>query len=193
VIRTVLTIAVTALAGVTLATSAEACISCEYVPEVVRQHSTLNAAPSYRRARSYAVRTERIQRARKRIAKRDANEKPVKTAKVEKSEKADKSAKVVKQAKASKAPKPIQQAKVHAAPVEKKPAVIGKIAKLAVPDGDENSRIENESSSITVASVEVTPQHSSKAVTASHESAAKPSDCKKFFASVGMTLTVPCE
>ena len=59
-IRTVITIAVTALAGVTLATSAEACISCEYVPEVVRQHSTLNAAPSYRRARSYAVRTERI-------------------------------------------------------------------------------------------------------------------------------------
>jgi hypothetical protein len=26
-----------------------------------------------------------------------------------------------------------------------------------------------------------------------NEIAAKPTDCKKFFASVGMTLTVPCE
>jgi len=40
-IRSIFTIAAVALSSATLATSAEACISCEYVPEVVRQHATV--------------------------------------------------------------------------------------------------------------------------------------------------------
>ena len=148
-------------AGTLLSSAAQACISCEYVPEVVRAHQTNNDGPSYRKSHSYSASAERAVRAsKKRIAKSEPVAKSVKSAKVEKQ---DKPAKIAKVAKAE--------------PVE-------------VANEDEANTVESEGSSITVAAAAVEAIDSVKAVSAA---SVKPTDCKKFFASVGMTLTVPCE
>jgi hypothetical protein len=58
--RTLLAITTATLGLTAFATAAQACISCEYVPEVVREHSTFNAkrhrAPSYAAAAKLRVR-----------------------------------------------------------------------------------------------------------------------------------------
>ncbi len=91
--RTLLAAAATFVAATAFfASAAQACISCEYVPEVVRQHSTHNEAPSYHKSRSYSAGIQRSERAsRARVVKSERADKPVKAAKVEK---ADKPAKV---------------------------------------------------------------------------------------------------
>ena len=150
-------------AGTLLSSAAQACISCEYVPEVVRGHQTNNDGPSYHKSHSYSASAERAVRAsKKRIAKSEPVAKPAKVAKVEKQ---DKPAKVAKVAKTE----TVKVAKAE--PVETTPA-------------------ESENSAITVAAADAVVK---VAPVAKAETAAKPTDCKKFFASVGMTLTVPCE
>ena len=150
-------------AGTLLSSAAQACISCEYVPEVVRAHQTNNDGPSYHKSHSYSASAERAVRAsKKRIAKSEPVAKSVKAAKVEKQ---DKPAKVAKVAKSES----VKVAKAE--PVEATPA-------------------ETENSAITVAAADTAPKDEP---VAKAEVSAKPTDCKKFFASVGMTLTVPCE
>jgi hypothetical protein len=142
-------------AGTLLSSAAQACISCEYVPEVVRGHQTNNDGPSYHKSHSYSASAERAVRAsKKRIAKSEPVAKSVKAAKVEKQD---------------------------------KPA---KIAKVAKTEPVEATSAESENSAITVAAADTAVK---EAPVAKIEAAAKPTDCKKFFASVGMTLTVPCE
>ncbi|MFN3625170.1 MAG: hypothetical protein ACK4TP_14040 [Hyphomicrobium sp.] len=166
--RTVLAASAALLtAGMLMSTAAEACISCEYVPEVVRHHATSPLAygrgdggVSHGAAVGYSV--------KKRIAKSEYAPKPKKVAKIERLEKPAKLAKVSK----PDAAEPVTVAKSE--PVEKKAAT---------------NNADSESSSITVAAAEVAKvaKDAAAAVTG------KPTDCKKFFASVGMTLTVPCE
>ena len=148
-------------AGTLLSSAAQACISCEYVPEVVRPHATSplaygrgDNAVSHGSSGGYSV--------KRRIAKSEPVAKSVKAAKVEKQ---DKPAKVAKVAKTE----TVKVAKAE--PVETTPA-------------------ESENSAITVAAADAVVK---VAPVAKAETAAKPTDCKKFFASVGMTLTVPCE
>ena len=130
-------------AGTLLSSAAQACISCEYVPEVVRAHQTNTDGPSYRKSHSYSASAERAVRAsKKRFAKSEPVAKSVKAAKVAKTE-----------------------------PVEATSA-------------------ESENSAITVAAADTAVKETPVGKV---EAAAKPTDCKKFFASVGMTLTVPCE
>ncbi len=84
-------------AGTLLSPAAQACISCEYVPEVVRAHQTNNDGPSYHKSHSYSASAERAVRAsKKRIAKSEPVAKSVKAAKVEKQDKPAKVAKVAK-------------------------------------------------------------------------------------------------
>jgi len=152
-------------AGTLLSPAAQACISCEYVPEVVRAHQTNTDGPSYHKSHSYSASAERAVRAsKKRIAKSEPVAKSVKAAKVEKQ---DKPAKVAKVAKTE----TVKVAKAE--PVETTPA-------------------DSENSAITVAAAAADAAEKDAPV-AKAEAAAKPTDCKKFFASVGMTLTVPCE
>jgi flagellar biosynthesis GTPase FlhF len=184
--RAFLTLAGALLAtGTLLSTAAEACISCEYVPEVVRNHTTDRpaSAGSYsHRASSYAAHQESKSRRIKRLAKSDEPKKQQKVAKTEKIEKKEpklakaerKEPKVAKASNADREP-------VKVARAEPTPAKVQSAAKKVA---------ESESSSITVASVETTAAAVTDAV---ENAAAKPTDCKKFFASVGMTLTVPCE
>ncbi len=148
-------------AGTLLSSAAQACISCDYVPEVVRPHATSplaygrgDNAVSHGSSGGYSV--------KRRIAKSEPVAKSVKAAKVEKQDKPAKVAKVAKTEKVTVA---------KAEPVETTPA-------------------ESENSAITVAAADTAAK---EAPVAKAETAAKPTDCKKFFASVGMTLTVPCE
>ena len=174
--RTLLT-AVAAVISATalLSSAAEACLSCEYVPEVVRNHTTDRpAVSSYdsHRVRAYASQEDRGSRSsRKRTARAEEPSKPVKAAKSEKIEKTEK-------VKVAKVTKPAKVAPVKIAKAEPATAKV------------ETKRAEAENSSITVAAVDAAKFETSST---QKVDATKPTDCKKFFASVGMTLTVPCE
>lgn len=165
--RTILTTAAALAAASMLASGAQACISCEYVPEVVRSSSTLPHTGHYYSAHSYSSnKAHSAVVAKKRIAKAASVDKPAKVAKIDKAEKV---AKVTKP---------------EAEPV--------KVAKAESADNEVAAKpAQSESSSITVAAADVV-EKATKAP-ATKEVVAKPTDCKKFFASVGMTLTVPCE
>ena len=51
----------------------------------------------------------------------------------------------------------------------------------------------SENSSISVASTDEAAPAKTTVATTTKEASAKPVDCKKFFPSVGITLSVPCE
>jgi hypothetical protein len=160
-IRSIAATAALIAAGTLLSSGAQACLSCEYVPEVVRPHATSplaygrgDNAVSHGSSGGYSV--------KRRVAKSEPVAKSVKAAKVEKQDKPAKIAKVTKS-------ESVKVAKAE--PVEATPA-------------------ESENSAITVAAADTAVK---EAPVAKAETAAKATDCKKFFASVGMTLTVPCE
>lgn len=165
--------AATIIAGLFASQSAYACISCEYVPEVVRQHTTERPAASYRQSRAYVSRSggtkscDKAEPARKRV-KSARVEKPNRVAKADREEPVR-----VAKAKKEKRAEPVETASV--APRERKV---------------ETKAADSESSSITVAAVDA---KSKVAQAVDKQAEAKPTDCKKFFPSVGMTLTVPCE
>jgi hypothetical protein len=166
VTRSFLAIAAAAIAASTLlASGAQACISCEYVPEVVKGHQTSDAPAHYARERVYAV--ERVARPAKRIVKSEPAAKTVDTAET-----------------------------AETAPVKtvakNENSSISAAAQVATtePAKDEPKVARNESSSISLASTEVAAPAK---VENTKEAAAKPVDCKKFFPSVGITLSVPCE
>jgi hypothetical protein len=176
VTRTFLATAAAFIAAGTLFTSgAQACISCEYVPEVVRSSSTLPHTGHYYAAEPYAKKAARgAVETRKRIVKSEPVAKKLNTAKADKASKADRS----------------DQVERAEAKVEKVEKAEKKIAKAEPAETEKAAETEN--SSISLASNDVAAVKSTVAKVAK-EVSAKPTDCKKFFASVGMTLTVPCE
>ena len=151
--RTILAIAATLLAAVTVfASAAEACISCEHVPVVVRGSTTSDAATpffyvkkrSYTRKRFYrAAKKRKARPAKKRVVKRKTITEKIKTAKT--------------------------------APIETK------------------ANPENENSTISTTSLDTDEIVEPKARPKAEPKVNKNVGCKKFFPSVGMTLTVPCE
>jgi len=169
--RSILAIATSLLAAPTLFASAAqaACISCEYVPEVVRGSRTSDP-PAYSREyshvyvreRAYAVEREHRGAPAKRIVKREveaADTTPVKTQTENENSSISLGAEVAT-AKTEKAdPKPV----------------------------------ERESSSIALASTAAAVTAKTAIADTAKEASFKPGDCKKFFPSVGLTLTVPCE
>ena len=165
--RSFLATAAALIAATTLYTSAaQACLSCEYVPEVVRSSSTLPHTGHYYAAEPY-MKKERSAPAR-RVVRIESVAKKLNVAKADKADKVERAeAKVEKVEKAEK-----------------------KVAK-AEP-AETTKAAESENSSISLASNDVAPAKATVAK-ATKEVSAKPTDCKKFFASVGMTLTVPCE
>ncbi|HET6321282.1 MAG TPA: hypothetical protein VFF87_04435 [Hyphomicrobium sp.] len=186
-----------ALSSAAFTTAAEACISCEYVPEVVRQHATGSDQPAYR-SRGYAVRSEPGARARRtaRQYREREDAKPAKAARVEKPDRRDKIDKRVKAGQrtlASKAPRLSEEIKAHAAPSQSGPSVASVATGSTVPARSDRARVETENSSIALSAVRVVQERVSAVATSAHDGAGKPSDCKKFFPSVAMTLTVPCE
>jgi hypothetical protein len=172
VTRKFLALAAALLAAPALfASAAQACISCEYVPEVVRGSQTSDAPRSYARERSYVAERERAP-AKKRIVRSEP---------------------VVKQ----------QVDTAEAEPVAKRAkSENSSVASVAVTPVTEQAKVESnvdaktarsENSSISVASTEEAAPAKTPVAAATKEASAKPVDCKKFFPSVGLTLSVPCE
>lgn len=184
--RIIIATATALVAATTLmSTAANACLSCEYVPEVVRDHATSPLA--YGRgdsgsSHSGSSHSEHVTySARARFSSRDDDtRRSKKTAKIERSEKREKVAKATKsepKEKVAKASKTVKSEPVEVAKAE--PAAKRTETKPAA----------SENSSITIAAAETKKVQAQASV----ETASRPTDCKKFFASVGMTLTVPCE
>ncbi|MES0385275.1 MAG: hypothetical protein ABUJ98_11900 [Hyphomicrobium sp.] len=153
--RTIFAIATALLAVMTvLASAAEACISCEHVPVVVRGSTTSDAATpffyvkkhSYTRKRFYrAAKKRKARPAKKRVVKRKTITEKIKTAKT--------------------------------APIET----------------ETETNPENENSTISTTSLDTDEIVKPKAKPKAEPKVNKNVGCKKFFPSVGMTLTVPCE
>ena len=155
------------LAATTLATTgAQACISCEYVPEVVRSSSTLPHTGHYYAAEPYQ---------KKRTIKAAIDRPVIRAAKI------NNKANIAKAESAAKS-EPVKISKAE--PIEK----IEKKAEKTI------AKVETENSSVTLASnADVATNAKAPVEEKTATTAAKTTDCKKFFASVGMTLTVPCE
>lgn len=201
--RTFLAIAAASAAAMSLfASAAEACISCEYVPEVVRNHTTSSEPRSYSRSRAYEAVEER--RARKsRVSKSDDGGSKTKKH-IERAEKADTPSKT-ERAEKSEPVKKVETAK--AAPETAKPAETEN-STFAAAGGSDKKPVEattatpaksgpqTEHSTISGASTDK-PAASKTAeadpVPAKDEDKVSNVGCKKFFPTVGLTLSVPCE
>jgi hypothetical protein len=171
----ILAVATALLAAPTLfAPAAQACISCEYVPEVVRGSQTSDEPAHYARERSYTV---PYPRERSYTVEREPSPRPIK--RIVRSES---NARKVETA----GPAPVEM-QAH-----------NEISSIAV-EVPATSKIEpkaaqSESSSIAVASTEAAGIEKQPPVAPTGKQAsAKPVGCKKYFPSVGLTLTVPCE
>jgi hypothetical protein len=141
--KAVLAIAAALFAAMTVfASSAQACISCEHVPVVVRGSQTSHATTRYTKRRFYKVaKKHRARPAKKRIAKRTTTTKKV--------------------------------ARLKTAPIKRD--------------------AKNENSTISTASLGKDETIDTEETPTEEPEANKNVGCKKFFPSVGMTLTVPCE
>lgn len=186
--RTIFAIGTALLAATTFfASAAEACISCNYVPEVL--HTPVKGSAAKRAPkRTYVANKEQAARpAKKRIAKAAPAHKkaivakaaPVKKQTVAKAEPTKK----VTVAKAEPAKK---DTLAKAEPVTKTEPV----AETATAAPAE-TQSEERSAPVSVASV---LESQGQGVSAEEPEAEEANvGCKKFFPAVGMTLTVPCE
>ncbi len=194
--RTLFAIAAASAAAMSLSAPAVACISCEYVPEVVRNHTT-SSPPSHSRSRAYEAVEER--RARKsRVTKSDDGGSKAKKH-IERAEKPDKPSKS-ESAQKSEPAKKVDTAKATPAETENSTfAAAGGSDKKqaeATTTTPAKSGPQTEHSTISGASTDK-PAGSKTAeaspVPAKDEEKVSNVGCKKFFPTVGLTLTVPCE
>ncbi len=161
--RTILAIVTTFLAVTTVfASAAEACISCEHVPVVVRGSQTSDTPTRYTKKRFYA-RSIAKAKARARARAIDAARAKAK-------------ARAIAAAKAKAKTRTIAAAKAAAA----------EDVELA-----ETPVIEN--STISTASLDKSETIDTEETPTEEPKVNRNVGCKKFFPSVGMTLTVPCE
>ncbi len=157
--RTILAIATAFLAVLTVfASAAEACISCEHVPVVVRSSSTSYTATRYTKKRFYA---RRIARAKAR-------------------------ARAIAAARGKAKARAIAAAKAKARTIAAAKAAAAEEVELT-----ETAAIEN--STISTASLDKSETIDTEETLTEEPKISRNVGCKKFFPSVGMTLTVPCE
>jgi len=163
--RTLLALAVAAFAAMSaFATTAQACISCEYVPPVVNTPVKPFHAKKYTKKRHYSATKSRRSR---------------KTLEAHKARKA-------------KAKKSI--AKTTPAPAPKKKVETAEKAPVNLDAANENSSISTAAVNDTAAVNNTGSIEDAKSEPRTEEAKADSAvGCKKFFASVGMTLSVPCQ
>jgi len=167
---------VTAFLAITtvFASAAEACISCEHVPVVVRGSQTSHAASRFTKKRFYARAKARAKARARAIAAAKAKAKAKAKARAVAAAKAK--AKAVAAAKAKAKAKSIAAAKAAAA----------REVELA-------EAADNENSTISTVSLDKSTTIDTKETSTEELKISKNLGCKKFFPAVGMTLTVPCE
>jgi hypothetical protein len=166
------------IAPALFATAAQACISCNYVPEVVKHSSTTYEARQHTRERSYTAEHDAPRR-----AKRIVREAIAKAA-VE----ADEPAPRKQQAQIETKIETKTESKTENSSISS----AAKAAAIETPK-TEPKLARGENSSISLASTEIAAAENAPVAETAKEVSAKPVDCKKFFPSVGMTVTVPCE
>lgn len=169
--RTTLVI-VTAALGVMpcIGSSAQACISCDYVPSVAGSASPSHEARPQRQQRSYRAVEER----RSRPAKRRLIETEFATKKVE----TDNTASIKTQATNENSSIAVMTFGLSA-PDDKK-VELATTLRDKRQTANENSAITTAKSIDTKAAMNAEPK-------------ASPASCKKYFPTAGMTLTVPCD
>ena len=128
------------------------------------------------------------ERKRERASRRQREEKaPVRSAKKSKSDKSDKSEQAAKE--------PAEEAPTSTATNEASGIATtgGPVVAPVTTGATATADAQTEHSSISLASATDDATPMKKIDTASQETTGKSLDCKKFFPSVGMTLSVPCE
>ena len=191
--KIILAFAIAFFGAMTVFTSAaEACISCDYVPNVVNSPSKSYGAKRYKK--------ERVNRAAKKRKARPA--KKVETAKTApiKTETKNESSSI------SMAPVEMDEASIQEAFNLAKAKHDLKVARAKARNKrEEKEKVEtaktapiktetkNESSSISTASLDKDETIEMEIKAKDEPKVARDVGCKKFFPSVGMTLTVSCE
>ncbi len=165
--RSILTIAAAVFAATIFASGAQACISCNYVPPVVNTPVYSHGSAHYKQRHSHSEASVRRARAAK-LRRLEAQARAEARALARAEAKAEARAQAKAEAKA-KAKAKIETAK--SAPVE----------------------VESENSAISTASVDKSDNEKVELAPAGESKVSKAESCKKFFPTVGMTLTVPCE
>ena len=161
--RTILAIATAFLAVMTIfASAAEACISCEHVPVVVRGSQTSDTATRYTKKRFYA----------RSIAKAKARAR----------------ARAIAAARAKAKARAIAAAKAKA-----KAKAIAAAEAAAAQEVELAEATDNENSTISTASLDNDEPVETEVEAKDEPKTSSNVGCKKFFPTVGMTLTVPCE
>jgi hypothetical protein len=187
VTRTILAFAAAAVAAMTFASAAEACISCEYVPEVLKSGNATShggssySERSYKKSRSYTAAEERKSR-KKKVVKSEPKSKKVDTADREpaarKVDTADRAP--------SKSDAKTENSSISTAAADNSVPTVKKVDTAAVSSSEtENSTISTETRDTASVDVNEAPVEEAKVD--------RNVGCKKFFPTVGMTLSVPCE
>lgn len=174
--RTIVALASAIAAVAVYGTVAQACISCEYVPEVLKSGSSgggsYEARPS-KRVRDYTEQRER-RSSKKRVTTRESEPQKTKTS----------------TAKAAAAAVPTETAQSEHSTITTTGAAIANQVKAAItpPSSgpqNENSTISTAASAASGKATDLQPLE--------HVAADKNVGCKKYFPSTGLTLSVPCE
>lgn len=171
--------AVAALAA--YGSNAQACISCDYVPEVLKSGeagSTYRARPS-KRVRDYSEQRER-RSSKKRVTTRESA--PEKSA-------GSRSGKADEPTKSTASVAPAATAVTEHSAITTKGSSIANQVKAAVTPVPTGPQTEN--STISTVVQESTKPDAAHPV--EHVAADKTVGCKKYFPSTGLTLSVPCE
>ena len=175
--RTILAIVTAFLAVTTVfASAAEACISCEHVPVVVRGSQTSVTAKRYTKKRFYA----------RSIARAKARARARATA----AAKARARARATAAAKAKAKARAIAVARTKA---KTKAKVLAAAKTAAAEEVELSEPTDTENSTISTASLYKSESIDTEETPTEEPKVNKKVGCKKFFPTVGMTLTVPCE
>jgi len=177
--RTILAIVTAFLAVTTVfASAAEACISCEHVPVVVRGSQTSVTAKRYTKKRFYARSIAR--------AKARARARATAAAKA----RARARARATAAAKAKAKARAIAVARTKA---KTKAKVLAAAKTAAAEEVELSEPTDTENSTISTASLDKSESIDIEETPTEEPKVNKKVGCKKFFPTVGMTLTVPCE
>lgn len=181
-IRTIFAFACSIVAIAAYGSAAQACISCDYTPEVLKAgegggRSSYEARPS-KRVREYTDQRER-RSSKKRIVKEESAPKPRKEA--SKDDAPTSTAKV--------APVKSEAAVEHSAITTTGAAIANQVKAAITP---EPTGLQTENSTISTATTAAVDNVvESKPI--EHVAADRNIGCKKYFPSTGLTLSVPCE
>jgi hypothetical protein len=180
--RTIVAVACSIIALAAYGSTAQACISCEYVPEVLksgeRSGSSYQAKPS-KRVREYSEQRER-RSSKKRVTERESSPSKSKSSTASAPSKAAVSTASVAAA--------AEAENEHSAITTSSTSIANQVKAAITP---EHTGPENENSTISTAVVRADEPESVKPV--EHATADKNIGCKKYFPSTGLTLSVPCE